>query len=265
MSKSKPVTHVALIVDRSSSMHKIKDEAIAAFNDQLKIIQEAEEDGNENYVTLVTFATHVDSPHYFDVPAKKVPQLTAKSYTPSGSTALLDAMASTIVKLRELPDSDEEKTSFLVVVVTDGDENCSQEFSIRNEGPKRLAGIIAELESTLRWTFVYLCANVDPLKIQKSLGLSANNVRSFTATSSGTQAASDMHSNSMSSYFKGRSKGMTSTPNFYDPDQKLKTSKDLISPTGNSIRKDATDTPLINESKLLLTDDSDNDDLVKPV
>jgi hypothetical protein len=264
MSKSKPVTHVALIVDRSSSMSSIRQEAIAAFNDQLKIIQDAEEDGNENYVTLVTFATHVDPPHYFDVSAKKVPQLTAKNYSPHGSTALLDAMASTIVKLRDLPDSDEEKTSFLVVVITDGEENCSQEYSQRNEGPKRLAGIIAEMEATNRWTFVYLCANVDPLKIQESLGLSINNVRSFTASSGGTRAASSMTGDSMTSYFAGRSKGMTSTPHFYDPDQMLKASEDLISPTGNSIRKDATDTPSANESKLLLTD-NDSDDLIKPV
>jgi hypothetical protein len=39
MPKSKPVTHVALIVDRSSSMSSIRQEAIDAFNDQLKTIQ----------------------------------------------------------------------------------------------------------------------------------------------------------------------------------------------------------------------------------
>jgi hypothetical protein len=70
-----------------------------------------------------------------------------------------------------------------------------------------------------------------------------------------------MTGDSMTSYFAGRSKGMTSTPHFYDPDQMLKASEDLISPTGNSIRKDATDT---NKSDLLLTD-NDSDDLIKPV
>ena len=265
MSKPKPVTHVALIVDRSSSMHSIRDEAIDAFNDQLKVIQDAEEDGNENYVTLVTFATTVDSPHYSDVPAKNVPQLTRDNYVPRGGTALLDAMAETIGNLRQLPDSDEEKTSFLVVVVTDGDENSSQEYGIRNGGPKRMAGLIAELEATNRWTFVYLCANVDPLKVQESLGLSANNIRGFTASSSGTRAASVMNSESMTSYFKGRSKGMTSTPHFYDPAQMLKDvipSNDLILPTtGISVRKD--NPALTNESKLLT--DTSGDDLVKPV
>lgn len=215
MSKSKPVTHVALIVDRSSSMHSIRQEAIDAFNDQLKIIQEAEALGNENYVTLVTFSTTVDAPHYSDVSAKKVPKLTAENYEPGGSTALLDAMAKTVSTLRELPDADEKKTSFLVVVVTDGEENSSQEYSVRNDGPTKIAALIKKLEETSRWTFVYLCANVDPTKIQESLGLSANNVRSFTADSSGTQAASVMTRDSMTSYFKGRSQGMTSTPDFY--------------------------------------------------
>ena len=101
--------------------------------------------------------------------------------------------------------------------------------------------LIKELEETQRWTFVYLCANVDPLKIQETLGLSANNVRGFTASSSGTRAASTMHSESMTQYFSGRSKGMTSTPDFYTPN----------TPSSSN---------LINPSK-----SNPSDDLIKPV
>ena len=214
---SKPVTHVALIVDRSSSMHGIRQEAIDAFNDQLKTIQDAEALGTENYVTLVTFATTVDAPHYNDVAAKKVPQLTPENYVPRGGTALLDAMAETVNRFKEFPDAKEEKTSFLVVVITDGEENSSQEYGIRNDGPAKMATLIKELEETNRWTFVYLCANVDPTKIQQSLGLSANNVRGFAASSQGIKTISADTSDSMTQYFTGRSRGMTSTPDFYTP------------------------------------------------
>ena len=219
--KKKPVTHVALILDRSGSMDDIKKEAIGAFNDQLKAVQRAVlDDGVENYVTLVTFATMVDEPHFFDVEAKKVPQLTEENYTPEGGTAILDAMASTIKKLEELEDANEDHVSFLVCTITDGDENSSQEYSKYKGGAKKISDMRERLEATNRWTFVYLCANSDPTKIQETLGLSGGNVRSFVSSKQGTEAASLLNSASTSSYFKGRSKGMTSTPTFYAEGEK---------------------------------------------
>jgi hypothetical protein len=227
--KKKPVTHVALILDRSSSMSSIRTEAIGAFNDQLKVIQEAELDGNENFVSLITFSTFVDDPHYFDAPARKLPLLTEENYVPSGGTALLDALASTIKKLKELPDADNENTSFLIATITDGEENSSKDYSRFNGGPEKISAMIKELEETDRWTFTYLCANVDPTKFKETLGVSAGNFSSFMSTSGGTLRASQLHSHSTSNFFQGRSKGMTSTPDFYtsnsidvDPDQECK-------------------------------------------
>lgn len=230
--KKKPVTHVALILDRSGSMGSIRTEAIGAFNEQLKVMQDSEADGNETYVTLVTFSSFVDPPHYWDVEAKKVPQLTEKNYAPSGGTALLDAMASTIQKLKELPDADDENTSFLVCTITDGEENSSQEFSRFRGGGKLVGKMIEELEATQRWTFTYLCANVDPTKIRDTLNLKAGNVSSFVSDSKGAFAASYSHSVSTANYFRGRSRGMTATPTFYsDPNSNSVPSDDLIKPT----------------------------------
>lgn len=214
MSK-KPTTHVALILDRSSSMGTIREEAIGAFNDQLRVIREESEDGTPNLVTLTTFATTVDDFQFFDEPPKQIPSLTLDRYQPGGSTALLDAIMKTVDAFKKLPDADDPDTSFLVAVITDGEENSSQEYSLRHDGPKRVGETIKELEATQRWTFTYLCANVDPTKIQKTLNISAGNTMSFTADSRGTIAASSMHSNSTSNYLKARKMGLTSTPEFY--------------------------------------------------
>lgn len=214
--KKKPITHVAMILDRSGSMETIREEAIGSFNDQLKVIKNSEADGNENYVTLVTFSSFVDKPHHLATPAGEVPTLTKKEYVPSGGTALLDAMGSTINKLKDLPDANEENVSFLVVVITDGEENSSKEYCRFRGGPEKISNLIKELEATNRWTFVYLCANVDPTKIRETLNLSFDNVRGFTSDSLGTAAASQMHSESATNYFKSRTQGMTSTPEFYN-------------------------------------------------
>lgn len=211
MKKKKPVTHVALILDRSGSMSSIRNEAVGAFNDQLRVTKEAEEDGQKNFVTLVTFATLVDKPHYFDVPAGQVPDLTDDKYKPSGGTALFDALGSTMEKLEKLSDSSDENTSFLVVVVTDGYENSSRNFKRED-----IANKIGELKKTKRWTFVYLCANQDPTEIQKNLNIDAGNTRSFIATSEGTRQATSMHSDSLTNYFVSRSLGATSSSNFYN-------------------------------------------------
>ncbi len=232
--KKKPVTHVALILDRSGSMGSIRKEAVGAFNEQLKAIQDSEADGNETYVTLVTFSSIIDKPHYWDVAAQKVPPLTEDNYKPDGGTALLDAMASTIKRLQDLEDADDENTSFLVCTITDGEENSSQEYSRFKGGGKRVGALIEELETTQRWTFTYLCANVDPTKLRDTLSLKTGNVASFVSDSRGTIGASVMHSASTTSYLKGRSKGLTATPTFYsDPAANANPSEDLSNP--NSI------------------------------
>ena len=226
MSK-KPTTHVALILDRSSSMSSIREEAIGAFNDQLRVIREESEDGTPNLVTLTTFATTVDDFQFFDEAPKQIPTLTLDRYQPGGSTALLDAIMKTVDAFRKLPDADDPDTSFLVAVITDGEENSSQEYSLRNDGPKRVGETIKELEATQRWTFTYLCANVDPTKIQRTLNISAGNTMSFTADRSGTVAASTFHSASTSNYLKARKMGLTSTPTFYSGTKPKPPSQDL--------------------------------------
>ena len=47
---TKQITRTAIILDRSSSMDSMRGEAIGAFNDQLRVIQDEEDEGAKNYV-----------------------------------------------------------------------------------------------------------------------------------------------------------------------------------------------------------------------
>lgn len=127
-------------------------------------------DADEMECTLTQFATRVeriDGP----MPVKRIHDLTLASYIPSGNTALYDAIMASIRAL-ETVDAD----AYLVLIVTDGEENSSQEFKLADVRAK-----ITALEATGRWTFTYLGANADAWSVAGAMGMSSGNVANYAA------------------------------------------------------------------------------------
>jgi len=214
----KQITRTAIILDKSGSMASMKDEAVGAFNDQLAVIQKEEDEGHKNYVTLLTFSTFVDKPHYENTPANKIPQLTADRYKPDGGTAMLDAVGKALDLLETAPDAGSDDTSFLVVVVSDGHENSS-----RNWDWKSIAKKVKSLQDTNRWTFVYLGANQDLSQVSQSLNIPTANTQSFCSGPQGLTGPAGpcgprgSHTRGLKNYFTGRKAGTKSTNKFYGP------------------------------------------------
>lgn len=215
----KQITRTAIILDRSGSMANMRAEAIGSFNDQLKVIQDEEEEGSKNYVTLVTFATFVDKPHFENAPSASIPSLTEDRYEPSGGTAMLDAVGSTLDLLEASPDATDENTSFLVVIISDGQENSSREWKWNT-----IAERVKKLQDTDRWTFVYLGANQDLSEVAKVMNISTSNTMSFTPGPAGLTGSSGLkgvsgptgsHSTGLKNYFTGRKMGNKASRKFY--------------------------------------------------
>lgn len=202
--------HVAIILDRSASMSSIKHEAIGSFNDQLRVIKENTLD-LESYITLVTFSTFVDTPVYQFAPAQDIPELTETNYRPSGGTAMLDAVSRTIELLKKAPGANDDNTNFLVVVISDGEENSSK------TSYESVAENISGLEKTGKWTFVYLGANQDLAKVNSKMKIQRGRSQSFTSTPDGVRSVSVCHSAALDTYLTNVSMG-THSPisNFYD-------------------------------------------------
>mgnify|MGYP000933670346 FL=1 len=78
------VTEIAYILDRSGSMQPMQEPAVAAFNDFIKAQLDVPGDAR---LTLVQFDDAYEVPVAAQ-PIQDVPQLTAATYTPRGSTAL---------------------------------------------------------------------------------------------------------------------------------------------------------------------------------
>ena len=87
-------TEIAFILDRSGSMQSIAETAVSGFNELLT--QQQQEHGQTPVrMSLVLFNTEYEVP-FASLPAQELPRLDMKTYSPDGSTALLDAIGRTI-------------------------------------------------------------------------------------------------------------------------------------------------------------------------
>src|SRR5215472_6135698 len=158
--------HIVLIVDKSGSMAKLTNDTIGGFNSYLDNIE-----GNPK-VAAMLFDTSFKV-LFKDKTPKKATRLNSKNYCAGGMTALYDAVGKSLEEL-EFPHEDR----VLFVVMTDGEENSSLEYSAN-----RLKAIIKNREE-LGWDFMYIGSGVDSWKAGGAMGVPYYNTVS-TDTSTG--------------------------------------------------------------------------------
>ena len=115
------------------------------------------------------------------------------AYRPNGSTALYDATGYTLDMMQKMEGIDEDDTTCLVLICTDGEENASKHFNA-----KQIAERIQTLNNTKRWTITYLGPNnVDLSKVKQGINTSYGNMLRADLTSSRgyTQAFASVNSN----------------------------------------------------------------------
>jgi len=152
---STETTEILCIMDRSSSMSSIMPEAVNAFNE---FVQKQKALPGKANLTLVAFDNHYEV-KYDSIDLNSVPLLTINQVQPRGMTALNDAIGRTINRAK-----DSRKT--IVLIQTDGEENCSQEFD--NEQVKALINAKKELG----WEFIFIGAGIDAFDVgHKNLGI----------------------------------------------------------------------------------------------
>lgn len=167
-------TEVIIVLDRSGSMGSIREAAARGVND---FIEEVQRTPGEGFWTLLQFDDHDSArgageafPHVvFDrVPDARVPRLEAQDFVPRGSTALVDAVCLTVIRARDrwLAVPEHLRPRVMVVVMTDGQENASREYT-----SARLRELTAEAQSRHGWSFVFLGANQDAFAESGKLGI----------------------------------------------------------------------------------------------
>ena len=115
-----------VIVDESGSMSVIHQQALAGINETISTCQKMQKahPEMEQRITLITFDSNHFKLHYDNVNADEANPLTMKQYTPSAATPLYDAIGKGIAKMNAQTEADD---NILVTIITDGEENCSEE------------------------------------------------------------------------------------------------------------------------------------------
>ena len=158
---------ITFILDESGSMHPIERAARKGFN---AYREEQIAHGGETWWTLTTFNQKVRT-RYSALPGRRVPKLGA-DYSPSGSTALYDAIGASIMKTRAHLSKlgTNRPADVIVVILTDGMENASGEWT-----PEQVFELITESEAA-GWQFIFLGANQDSWEVSRGLGIRAGTV-----------------------------------------------------------------------------------------
>jgi hypothetical protein len=211
-SKGPLKTRIAIVMDCSGSMGSIRNEAIAMYNEQIKTIKRAAK-GIDTKVTFVTFSTTPNKPLIFNESVEKLKPLTPEDYIPNGWTAMYDAVGQTVDAFSSLKEFKDPNCSFLFIILSDGQENYSREFTADG-----ISGRIKMLQNGGRWTFTYLGANQDLSTVSRTLNIPIGNTHTWLTTAPGAYAASVVNSTSTEAYLKGVSSGVLSSANFYNPE-----------------------------------------------
>lgn len=168
-----------LVVDESGSMSIIKRHALVGINETLTTIQKMQETHKnlEQRVTLITFDSTHTNVFYDNVRASNANPLKAKDYNPCGATPLYDAIGMGIAKINALTTEDD---SVLVTIITDGEENCSEEYSL-----KMIKNLIDKLKKQ-NWTFTFI--GTDDLDVESiAMDMGIDNHLQFSEDEAGTK------------------------------------------------------------------------------
>ena len=178
-------TKLWFLLDRSGSMSALTQDVIGGFN--TFVTEQAQEPGTA-HLTLVQFDSQAPFEIIHDAARiEEVPSLTTETYSPRGSTPLLDAIGQLIEhadqRIEARSRNDESAEDQLVVIFSDGLENASQRYD-----PTRVAELISSRQQA-GWEFVFMGANQDSYLEAGRMGISEESVSNFAATAAGTSAA----------------------------------------------------------------------------
>jgi hypothetical protein len=202
-------TQIVVVLDRSGSMDTIAKATVDGINSFVKEQKAAE---GEAYMTLVQF----DNEYQIDYKAKPINEvvdlINGKTFVPRATTALYDAIGRTINELNTTDD-------VIFVIVTDGAENASKEFTRENVFEK------IEAKKKEGWNFLFLAANQDAMKTGGTLGIAANNSMTFNTNDASVGNMYMNFSSKVSGYrsaklYSVNSSTVADSLNFSDEDRK---------------------------------------------
>jgi uncharacterized protein YegL len=184
-------THISFVVDRSGSMTSIAQDMSGGLK---TLLDKQKKELGKCTVSLSQFDGEYETV-YEMVEINNVP---GYNLVPRGATALNDAIGRTInslgAKLASISEND-RPGKVLFVIVTDGEENSSKEFT-----KQQVREMIERQTNVYNWQFVFLGAGVDSFSESFNYGVSSGAKMNVQKSSQGTSNMFESLSNKFSSY-----------------------------------------------------------------
>jgi hypothetical protein len=188
----KNYTDLNIILDRSGSMSSIANDMVGGIK---TFLDKEKETGDDTKVSFYQFDDQYEAV-FIDKDIKEDIKI---DLLPRGSTALLDALGRTIVSVGEKLSKLDEKdrpNRVLFLVITDGYENASREFSSEDVKEK-----VKHQREKYAWDFVFLGAGEDAVLAQHAgLGIGASSSKGFARSAKAIAATWDTVTDSYQTY-----------------------------------------------------------------
>ncbi len=206
--------YVGFVRDHSISMRPIARGAAKDYNSNLLAFQSAaRENGVDTILTVVECGVGQQAKVVRAVVNSNVyvvEPIGENSYHTTGAGTPLFASVNECVQLmRDVPDATDPEVSFLVMVITDGEENQSKAGS-----KERMLDVIKTLQATDHWTFVFRVPRGGKRTLL-NFGIPEGNILEWDQTEQGFVAATHSTVDAVSKFYHDRSLGVTSTNKFY--------------------------------------------------
>lgn len=196
---------ITVVLDRSGSMESIRQDTIGGFN---RFLKEQQAVPGTCSFTLNQFDDFFETVQD-GVDIQKAKELTPSTFVPRGSTALLDAVGRTIMETGKRLDAladDQKPEKVIFLIVTDGGENASREYSAL-----KVKAMTQHQIKKYDWQFVYLGANQDAFTTASAIGVSSANSANYAANGQSVAATYAVQGLSMRAFRTGQKASMAFT------------------------------------------------------
>jgi hypothetical protein len=179
-------------------MGGLESDTIGGFN---AMLEKQKAEPGEARVTTVLFDDKYELLHD-RIDLRAVSPITDREYFVRGTTALLDAVGSTIQKIsgtQKQTAEDYRAGKVMFVITTDGMENASREYSY-----EKVKSMVEHEKEKYGWEFIFLGANIDAAETAGRFGIDPDHSSNYHADHVGTALSWCVVGAALNSYRTGK-------------------------------------------------------------
>ena len=198
-------TLVAVILDESGSMSHGCEQTMKGYNDQMKALRKT----SAKIGCRVMQTTFQSSARIIadDVSPDDIVPLSEETYNPGGGTALYDTVAAVVKRLLAHPLSQQDNTSILLMITTDGEDTASRMW-ITSSRLTEFRALMKAVSKNDRWTVALAGPDLMLRQFSDEMSADPENVAAFAPTDLGSRAdAMNSSVHAMNHYTTMRSMG----------------------------------------------------------